>query len=81
MIGMIRLTRKHYGDSFLKRSTLNTKYIGGKSYNAEITGPKITAVFDSRDGLRSEATTGVRRTKIVVILRSSAAIRYVILIL
>ena len=61
MSGMIRLTIKHYGDSFLKRSTPITKYIGGKSYNAEITGPKITSVFDSRDGLSEAREYGVQK--------------------
>ena len=69
------LIRTHY------LSYVKYTYIRELAHNAEITGPKITAVFDSRDGLRSEATTGVRRTKIAVILRSSAAIRYVIAIL
>ena len=58
---MIRLTKKHYGDSFLKRSTLNTKYIGRKLYNAEITGPKFTVVFDSRGGLTEGREHGVRK--------------------
>jgi hypothetical protein len=44
-------------------------------FNVEVTGPKLTAVFDSRGGPRSEATTGARRTNIAVNLWSGAAIR------
>ena len=35
-------------------------------FNVEVTGPKLTAGFDSRGGLRSVATTGARRTKLAV---------------
>ena len=44
--------------------------------NVEVTGPKLTAGFDSRGGLRSEATTGARRTKLAVNLWSGAETRY-----
>ena len=43
--------------------------------NVEVTGPKLTAGFDSRGGLRSEATTGARRTKLAVNLWSGAETR------
>jgi hypothetical protein len=46
------------------------------SHNVEVTGPKLTAGFDSRGGLRSEATTGARRTKLAVNLWSGAETRY-----
>jgi hypothetical protein len=46
--------------------------------NVEVTGPKLTAGFDSRGGLRSEATTGARRTKLAVNLWSGAEIRWAI---
>ena len=45
-------------------------------FNVEVTGPKLTAGFDSRGGLRSEATTGARRTKLAVNLWSGAETRY-----
>jgi hypothetical protein len=44
--------------------------------NVEVTGHKLTAGFDSRGGLRSEATTGARRTKLAVNLWSGAETRY-----
>ena len=44
--------------------------------NVEVTGPKLTAGFDSRGGLRSEATTGARRTKLAVNLWSGAETRW-----
>ena len=44
--------------------------------NVEVTGPKLTAGFDSRGGLRSVATTGARRTKLAVNLWSGAETRY-----
>ena len=47
--------------------------------NVEVTGPKLTADFDSRGGLRSEATTGARRTKLAVNLWSGAETRSIIL--
>ena len=43
--------------------------------NVEVTGHKLTAGFDSRGGLRSEATTGARRTKLAVNLWSGAKTR------
>ena len=46
-----------------------------KAPNFEVTGPKLTAGFDSRGGLRSEATTGARRTKLAVNLWSGAETR------
>ena len=46
------------------------------SHNVEVTGPKLTAGFDSRGGLRSEATTGARRTKLAVNLWSGAETRW-----
>ena len=45
-------------------------------FNVEVTGPKLTAGFDSRGGLRSEATTGARRTKLAVNLWSGAETRW-----
>jgi hypothetical protein len=45
------------------------------SHNVEVTGPKLTAGFDSRGGPRSEATTGARRTKLAVNLWSGAETR------
>ena len=59
------------GDSFV--SQLLFKYIlvhvtliiflivGIEASNAEITGPKITTVFDSRGGLNEEKEHGVRK--------------------
>jgi hypothetical protein len=44
--------------------------------NVEVTGPKLTAGFDSRGGPRSEATTGARRTKLAVNLWSGAETRW-----
>ena len=49
--------------------------------NVEVTGPKLTAGFDSRGGLRSEATTGARRTKLAVNLWSGAETRWAIVYL
>jgi hypothetical protein len=46
------------------------------SHNVEVTGHKLTAGFDSRGGLRSEATTGARRTKLAVNLWSGAETRW-----
>jgi hypothetical protein len=46
-----------------------------RASNVEVTGPKLTADFDSRGGLRSEATTGARRTKLAVNLWSGAKTR------
>ena len=46
-----------------------------EAHNVEVTGPKLTAVFDSRGGPRSVATTGARRTNIAVNLWSGAETR------
>ena len=45
------------------------------THNVEVTGPKLTAGFDSRGAPRSEATTGARRTKLAVNLWSGAETR------
>ena len=45
-------------------------------FNVEVTGHKLAAGFDSRGGLRSEATTGARRTKLAVNLWSGGETRY-----
>ena len=54
---------------------------GGGSHNVEVTGPKLTAGFDSRGGPRSEATTGARRTKLAVNLWAGAETRYALVII
>ena len=50
-------------------------YVTEDSSNVEVTGPKLTAGFDSRGGPRSKATTGARRTKLAVNLWSGAETR------
>ncbi len=51
------------------------KLIKTGASNVEVTGPKLTAGFDSRGGPRSKATTGARRTKLAVNLWSGAKTR------
>jgi len=71
----LNIQKKQSKEKIKKSSISYFSFLFVFSHNVEVTGPKLTAGFDSRGGLRSEATTGARRTKLAVNLWSGAETR------